>query len=425
MNFIKEKIKDFYLLDSKIENIFVNEYMPEAPGDYVKIFIYAQMYAEHGIEMSNEVMAKQLGVTEKKINEAWEYWERLGAVKKRFIDGEGNLDFTVEFLSLKQLLYGKNPSPVKGEVKINKSDNVFGNNAIKDMFSKIEKIFGRTLSSTEMTEILSWMSDDYATPEVILFAIKYCTSNGKTSIKYIQKVVKEWAGDGLTTVDQVNERLQELDEKYYRYKRVLKALGFTRNATEAERQIMDRWFDGMGYSMERILEACTKTAGISSPNFNYVNKVLENWSNEANRDGRDINKKPVVTQAVLNKYFEYLRNKAQNDAEVRTKEIYVKLPRICEIDEEIKIVSSQLSKALILGNSEGEGKKIKSVMDKLASERAVILTENNYQMDYTDIKYACDKCNDTGITDLGEKCSCIGERMEEAEVWQKQKNITK
>lgn len=32
MNFIKEKMKDFYLLDSKVENIFINEYMPAGTG---------------------------------------------------------------------------------------------------------------------------------------------------------------------------------------------------------------------------------------------------------------------------------------------------------------------------------------------------------------------------------------------------------
>ncbi len=45
--------------------------------------------------------------------------------------------------------------------------------------------------------------------------------------------------------------------------------------------MMDLWFDQMGYSMERVIEACTKTAGIPNPNFKYVNSVLENWKNEA------------------------------------------------------------------------------------------------------------------------------------------------
>ena len=54
-------------------------------------------------------------------------------------------------------------------------DNVFGNKAVKIMFNEIEQIFGRGLSSTEISQILEWLGDYNATPEVVLFAIKYCT----------------------------------------------------------------------------------------------------------------------------------------------------------------------------------------------------------------------------------------------------------
>ena len=85
MNFIREKIKDFYLLDSRIENIFINEYMPTAPGDYVKVFIYGWMYAEHGLAMSNETIAKQWSLGWKKrmflkpgaIGKKWELLESI------------------------------------------------------------------------------------------------------------------------------------------------------------------------------------------------------------------------------------------------------------------------------------------------------------------------------------------------------------
>lgn len=424
MNFIKEKTKEFYLLDSRVENIFINEYMPAAPGDYVKVFLYASMYAEHQREMTAEVMARQLGITEKVIGEAWDFWEKMGVIKKRYLDADGKLDFIVEFVNMKEKFYGKTGEPAKEEKKKPEKENIFGNKAIKELFGNIEKAFGRALSSTEITRILAWLSDYGATPEAVLFAVRYCLSKNKTSLQYIEKVVKEWADEGLETTDQLNEKLQEQDEKYYRYRRVLKALGFTRNATEAERKMMDTWFEQMGYTMERVLEACTKTAGISSPNFNYVNKVLENWRNEAETKGVDVNKKIVVTQGVLNQYYDYLRNKAEREAEAKKQEIYQKLPRIQEIDEEIRRMSSQLSKALIMGYSEEESKKINSVMDQLAAERAIALTENNYEMDYTDIKYACEKCNDTGITDLGERCSCIKQRTEEAEVWMKEKSLS-
>lgn len=422
MNFIKEKIKDFYLLDCKIENIFINEYMTTAPGDYVKVFIFAQMYAEFGLEMTDQVMARQLGLSEKKISEAWNYWEDKGAVKRHYLHPSDDMNYTVEFLNLKELMYGKSVTAAVGEEQeTQKSKNVFGSDLIKDMFSEIEKMMARTLSSAEITNILSWVTDEGVPPEIIMLGFTYCLEKNKTSIKYIEKVIHEWVREGLTTVDQVSEKLQEVDEKYYRYKRVLRALGFTRNATEKEIQLMDCWFDELGYNMDRVLEACTKTAGISSPNFNYVNKVLENWRNEAENRGDDVNKKVTVTQTVLNQYYDYLRNKASNEAESRKAEVYETLPRIREIDDEIQQLSTKLSKALILGGSGRSDRSLQERLDTLAGERAVILTENNYEMDYTDIKYACDKCNDTGITDLGERCSCINQRIEEAEIWQKRK----
>lgn len=425
MNFVKEKSKDFYLLDSKIENIFINEYMPAASGDYVKVFIYGCMYAEHGLPMDNLTMAKQLGLSEKDVQDAWSYWEKMGAIKRRYDELHEDMGYYVEFINLKELLYGKSMTAAKHEPDPIDFSNTLGNTSVKEMCAEMERILGRTMSSTEVTQALSWLQDFGASKEIILYAVQYCKDKDKTSFKYIGKVISEWVKAGLNTVEQVNDHLQELDEKYYRYRRVLKALGFTRNATETEKEMMDAWFDDMGYSMDRVLEACTKTAGISSPNFNYVNKVLENWKIDAEKRGEDANKKITVTQSELNQYYDYLKKKAETEAEERKKEVYSALPRVKEIDAYMAESSYELSKALIKGNAEAEAKRIKAIMDGLAEERAVLLTENNYEMDYTDIRYKCEKCNDTGMTDLGERCSCIKLRTEEAELWVKKSKLRK
>ena len=72
---------------------------------------------------------------------------------------------------------------------------------------------------------------------------------------------------------------------------------------------------------------------------------------------------------------------------------------------------------MILNGAKGSGRRLNEEMEKLNVDRAVILTENDYDMDYTDVKYNCSKCNDTGITDMGERCTCIETRMAEAEKW--------
>ena len=416
MDFIKSKIKDFYLLDTHVENIFISEYLPAAPGDYVKVFLYGYMYAEHGLSQTTKEMARQLSISESEIGKAWNYWEKLGAIKKRYLDESGKVDFAVEFVSLKELMYGK------AKTAVNESDeapetNIFGNEDVKKLFSEIEGMLGRNMSSTELTEILSWIEDDNIAPEVVLYGFTYSIEKNKTSIKYIGKVLHGWNEDGLYTVDQVREHLADVDNRFYEYKRVMTALGMHRLPTEAEKKMMDSWFDDLGFNMDKVLEACDQTVRITTPTFKYVNSVLENWAEQAESRGTSVNSK-VVSQSTLNQYYTYLRETEEREAEERRAEVYSKLPRIREIDDEVSRMGATLSKALLMGKEKGDAQNIREQMDRLAEERAVTLTDGGYAMDYTDIRYRCSKCNDTGITDLGERCTCTQERMQEAAAWE-------
>ena len=184
---------------------------------------------------------------------------------------------------------------------------------------------------------------------------------------------------------------------------------------------MDSWFDEMGFKMDKVLEACSKTAGISNPNLKYVNSILDNWRKEASEDNRGVNEKKPVSRAVLNKYYDFLRKKAETDADARRKEIYKKLPKIKEIEKSIHSLSAKLSGMMLYGQDNGESKSLNDEMNMLYEERAIILTENNYDMDYMEERYKCNLCDDTGIMDTGERCSCIEQRMIEAEEWQSQR----
>ena len=39
--------------------------------------------------------------------DAWDYWEKMGVIRKRYLTEGGQRDFAVEFINLKELLYGK------------------------------------------------------------------------------------------------------------------------------------------------------------------------------------------------------------------------------------------------------------------------------------------------------------------------------
>ena len=102
-------------------------------------------------------------------------------------------------------------------------------------------------------------------------------------------------------------------------------------------------------------------------------------------------------------------------------EVYEAVPRIAELDEELMALGSKLSKGVLTGMTRQHMDETRKLIKLLEEERAVLLTENNFTVDYTDIKYSCDKCSDTGIDEKGNRCACAKERIGEAELWQKEK----
>lgn len=412
MNFKTERIKDFYLLATEVENIFINEYLPQAPGDYVKVYLYALLYAKQQTEITHRGLAAQLGLKDSDVDLAWQYWERMGVVKRE-MRSDTELDYGITFVNLRELMYaGSLETPQKSS----KSSETLCENELKEIFDFVENLKGQPVSPKEMQEIASWHSEMSAEPALIQKAFEYCYEKGKTQLKYIGAVIREWAKKGITTVEKADEYIEETSRRYGDYKRILNSLGVVgRMATDGERKIIDKWFDEMGFSLERILDACQKTVGIQNPNVNYVNKILENWQKEAASFGRDVNRKTTVSQTDLNSYYDFLRHDAERKAQEAKREVYEKLPRIEEIDESLKDLGSRLSRAVLSGSEDLE--EIKKLTTLLEQERAVLLTENNFPLDFTDVKYLCSECHDTGVNDAGRRCVCVRDRIGDAELW--------
>lgn len=416
MDFIKEIIKDFYLRDTHVENIFINEYMPQAPGDYVKVYLFALMYADFDKSMTNEALAKHLGMDDEDVLKAWTYWEKLGVIRKHFLKAGDKFHYQVEFINLKGLVYGKNPRTREKDSEIpERLKGLMDDKDIKEMYGRIERITGRLFEGKEPMEILSWITDYNATPEMILYAYSYCVKKkGHSNPSYVAAVVKEWANQGFKTTEQIEKYLEETDNRHYLYKRVLRALGFLRNATEEEKRIMDTWFDQMGFGIDRVLDACKKTTGISNPNINYINTVLKAWSKGNEKTPSNIREGGSGLIARVMKSYEELRTKHEEEAEKRRAEVYERIPRIREIEEEARNIGLQISKVMLSGTADVKSKikAMKERVDRLNEEKAFLMTENNFTIDYMDLTYNCSNCKDTGTLDTGGRCNCFAEKLE-------------
>lgn len=405
----REKIQNEYMFDTEVENIFINEYMPSAPGDFVKVYLVALMYTDLHKEMTDEKLAKMLNITEEDVKRAWQYWTELGVVRK--VRGE------IVFPQLKEGIYGKKKPSNKMTLPAEQTiTHILDNTSIRKMFTDIEKTLQRPLNGKETESVLGWVDSYGAMPEVVAFAYKYCVERKKENTKYIGKVVEGWTGRGFKSVEQVERFLEEVDKRHYVYKRIMKSLGFHRNATEEEKRIMDRWLDEFGFSMDMILEACGKTSGISNPNINYVNSVLVNWNKE--KTGKD--EKGQVTRKHIMEYYEFIRTKAEEEAKIRREEVISVLPQIKELELQQRSNYMKLTKQAISGGADKQEKinRLKHANDKINDQINSLLTANRIPIDYMQVHYKCPKCKDTGSLDDGTRCSCYIARAEEAGEWE-------
>ena len=115
--------------------------------------------------------------------------------------------------------------------------------------------------------------------DLLEYLIEYCVSKGSTSLHYIEKVGLEWHQDGIRTVKMAKSRTNTWNKNYYA---ILKAFGIrNRNPVPAETECMERWLKEYGFSMDIIIEACSRTVTqTGQPSFQYAEGILSSWKKQ-------------------------------------------------------------------------------------------------------------------------------------------------
>lgn len=95
----------------------------------------------------------------------------------------------------------------------------------------------------------------------------------------------------------------------------------------------------------------------------------------------------------------------EHDKQQRVQEIYNKIPRIQEIDSQIRSSAASHARKLI-GGDNGALLSMRLELNNLKKEKANLLANYGYPSDYMDLHYVCPDCQDTGYIG-SEKCHCL------------------
>jgi DnaD/phage-associated family protein len=265
---------------TSVSNIFIDNHMPKARGEYVKVYLLGLKYSSSGEPgVSSEIMARTLHLLETDVMNAWNYWTDEGVINMSPIDEMGN--FRIEFNILSDAPTSNNNINLLKELD---------NQSIKDMLQDIEKLLGRPLSTKEMTMYLGWIDEYNFNPELILLLIQYCASKGKTDSRYIEKVALSWFDLKVSSVEDAQQFIKKHEDKWINIRKILNYLGMKdAEVMKPQEVILDKWLNTFNFSVEIIQKAsdvCFQR--INKSDFKYIDGILTSWSKEGIKTLQDV-----------------------------------------------------------------------------------------------------------------------------------------
>lgn len=111
--------------------------------------------------------------------------------------------------------------------------------------------------------------------------------------------------------------------------------------------------------------------------------------------------------------YERRRDKNEYELEQRKNKIAIEIPEIVTIDDEISKIGLRLAKAVLLDPASRENivEKSKKEIDNLKSRKEALLKQHDVPLDYLEMKYHCNNCQDKGFLSNGEKCKCLKQEI--------------
>lgn len=407
MSFKKEKTRNFFLDDTPIPNIFIKEYLADAPGDHVRVYLYAYMYAGLGHLLTNDDIASDLGLNIEDVLAAWTWFADRQIIRRVYPNTGDAAIFDVEFVDLKGSVFGRDSERAVNSG--NRPTVLLGEKETQEMFRGIEAIIGSTMSATDIHKIGALIKGYSVPPEVILFAYRYCRERKlSTGASYVSEIVKDWIQRGIFTEEAARGFIGETDVRHSQYRSIMKALGLPYgNITDEEKKVFDLWLDDYGLTLDRILGIAKKSAG-KRDKFSYVRKIIES-DRDSLGGGAGGGQAPSGTGRVnRQKFYEERRNRSESEAGKRRAEVYGRIPEVKALDGQITALNLKLVSASI-SDDPGRGRymeRVNAEIEKCVARKSELMSRGGFKDDYMDVAYYCPLCKDTGVLDSGASCSC-------------------
>ena len=300
---LEQSESSFIFKTTPLPDIFFTEYLSEAPGDYIKVYLYCLFLSKYNKEIKINDLSKKLSIPIKIIQEALTFWENGDVITKK-----GN-DYIVNNLQEIELhkLYSPNITLSKETIE----ENSKSKSRAKIIDTINSMYFQGIMSPAWYSDIDIWFKKYNFEEDVMLALFGYCFEKSALHKNYITAVADAWHTAGIKNFDQLDKYFEDKEKLNTIKKNISKKLGLSRKLTQYEEGYIEKWICDYNYSFDIIEIALKKTTSKTNPNFDYLDKMISDW--------KDRN---LTTSADVQNYLLEFKNKTKKVQELQKKTNY-------------------------------------------------------------------------------------------------------
>ena len=271
----------------------VDDHIKFAGGQQLKALLYILRHNNENVEIPQ--ISKGTGMSESDVKDALQYWIEVGilstdesqparnaemqktneAQKMQAIQGIHEIQVNTAPSAKVDLRELPDITPTYEQVAARTLESP----EIKALFNEVQMKLGKTVGYSIQAKLLM-IYDHYGLPvEVILTIVEYAVSHGKSSIKYIESVAKDWAEKGVNTLEAADKHIKKLQATEKLWKQFVSMFSVDPpKYTEKRISYLKKWHYEYKQSLELIYYACEETVNrINKVRFEYMDTMLENW----------------------------------------------------------------------------------------------------------------------------------------------------
>ncbi len=298
-----------------ISNAFIEHFMSDANGSYVKVYLYLSECIQSGkSNISIPFLADRMDSTERDITRALQHWEKKGLIEittdkitKQIIsicmfspdDVYASSKSNSYIENTADDIAGTSQMPFTSEehksdpiesvsISAEQRKELAANQDFQWVLQVVETFLDRPLKSNEI-ELISYLYGTlHFSSELLLHLYEYCISLGKSNSNYIQAVALSWHEQGVKTPEDAKKVTTDYNTAYTA---ISKAFGLGRPLAIIEKQFVERWQKEWLLDLSVIIEACNRTMlKIQKADFKYTEGILDNWHKSGIKTLLDVEK---------------------------------------------------------------------------------------------------------------------------------------